>query len=311
MPAEDFLRVLDSVRGKLDPRRITVALTGGEPLLRNDLEQTGAEIARRGFPWGMVSNGYDLTARRIDSLVRSGLSALTISLDGLAGSHDWLRSRKGSFDRACRAISEAAGKPLAAFDVVTCLNRRNVDELDQIRALLVGMGVRAWRIISVFPRGRAEGNPDLHLDAAGLRRALDFIVETRRAGAIRASYGCDGFLGGYEKEVRDDFMFCQAGIGIASVLCDGSISACPGLRNEFVQGSIYRDDFLDCWENRFQVMRDRRWARTGRCSGCSHWRWCGGNGLHLRHEKTRELMMCQLAELEEGDRGVDHRPCLA
>ena len=62
---------------------------------------------------------------------------------------------------------------------------------------------------------------------------------------------------------------------------------------------IYEDDFLECWENCFQVMRDRRWAKTGACKECSSWRWCGGNGLHLRHETSSELMMCQLASLED------------
>ncbi len=298
MPAEDFLGVLDMVRKKLDPGKITIALTGGEPILRKDLELVGSRIANWGFPWGIVSNGWALSGSRLNSLLDAGMVTMTVSLDGMASSHDWLRTKKGSFKRAENAISNLAGSSIPIFDVVTCLTQRNLGELDQMKDLLVKIGVKNWRIISIFPRGRAAKNPELSLDGAQLRQALEFIRSVRKSGEISVNYGCDGFLGGYEKEVRDNFMFCRAGISIGSVLIDGSISACPSLREDFIQGNIYKDDFLECWENRFQVMRDRKWARTGACKDCTSWRWCGGNGLHLRHEKSGELMMCQLASLE-------------
>ncbi|MCD4701244.1 MAG: TIGR04133 family radical SAM/SPASM protein [Candidatus Aegiribacteria sp.] len=301
MPAEDFLHVLDEVRRKLDPGKITVALTGGEPILRKDLEPVGSRIAGWGFPWGIVSNGWELSGNRLNSLLNSGMVTATVSLDGMAGSHDWLRRRKGSFKRAVKAISNLAASSIPVFDVVTCLTQRNLDELDQMKNQLIKIGVKNWRLISIFPRGRAAFNPELSLDGAQLRQVLEFIRSVRTSGEIRVNYGCDGFLGAYEKEVRDDFMFCHAGISIGSVLIDGSISACPSLREDFIQGNIYKDDFLECWEKRFQVMRDRRWAKTGICAECSSWRWCSGNGLHLRHEKSGELMMCQLASLQDAE----------
>lgn len=83
------------------------------------------------------------------------------------------------------------------------------------------------------------------------------------------SYGCEGFLGKYESEVRDHFYSCNAGISVASVLADGSISSCPSIRSNFHQGNIYEDDFMEVWEKRFQVFRNREWARKGECADCS------------------------------------------
>jgi radical SAM protein with 4Fe4S-binding SPASM domain len=80
---------------------------------------------------------------------------------------------------------------------------------------------------------------------------------------------------------------------------DGSISACPSLRGDYIQGNIYRGSFMDCWENRFQVMRDRTWARTGPCVECPVYRWCEGNGLHLRNEKSGDLLRCHYGMLEK------------
>ena len=56
MPLTDFLSALDTIELRSD--NFTVVLTGGEPLLRNDIELCGREIRKRGMRWGMVSNGY-------------------------------------------------------------------------------------------------------------------------------------------------------------------------------------------------------------------------------------------------------------
>ncbi len=92
--------------------------------------------------------------------------------------------------------------------------------------------------------------------------------------------------------VRDTPFFCRAGVNIGSVLVDGSISACPSLRSDYIQGNIYSDDFFSVWDDRFTVMRDRSWARTDDCKDCRWWRYCRGNGLHLRDEKSGKLLFC-------------------
>ena len=61
MPREDFFRVLDDVNAHCPPHSVFVIVTGGEPLMRPDLEECGRGIYERGFAWGMVSNGFALT----------------------------------------------------------------------------------------------------------------------------------------------------------------------------------------------------------------------------------------------------------
>jgi radical SAM enzyme (rSAM/lipoprotein system) len=247
-----------------------------------------------GFTWGMVTNGYLLTREKMNELIDSGIRSLAISLDGLEADHNWFRGKNESFKRAIAAIEYAVDsvKKGVIFDVVTCVNKRNFGSLEKIKNILIDIGVEKWRLVSIFPKGRAQDNPELKLNGEELRNTLDFIKTTRDEGKIIASYGCEGFLGGYEMETRDFPFYCRAGIGIGSVLVDGSISACPSLRADYIQGNIYKDDFMDVWNNRFQVMRNRKWLRTGECASCKVWKYCNGNGLHLRKEKTGELLYC-------------------
>jgi radical SAM protein with 4Fe4S-binding SPASM domain len=169
---------------------------------------------------------------------------------------------------------------------------------DTVLTVYMRKGVKRWRLVSIFPKGRAAAAADLALSSDQYRYLMDYIKTVRTEGSIGASFGCEGFLGGYEFESRDRPFFCTAGVRIGSVLVDGSISACPSLRDDYVQGNIYKDDFLDVWENRFYVMRNRQWAHTGECAKCKVWCYCRGNGLHLRDQKSGKLLFCNWKALQ-------------
>jgi radical SAM enzyme (rSAM/lipoprotein system) len=301
MPASDFYKAIDQIIPLVNPNKTMIVFTGGEALLRKDLEEIGQHLYDRGFPWGIVTNGYALNKNRLLSLSDSGLRSMTVSLDGLEESHNWLRNNKNSFKNALSAIQLLKGVKDLKYDVVTCVNRRNFNELNSIKELLIKSGVNRWRVFTVFPIGRAKDVEELQLEPKEFKELFDFIIHTRQENRISMSYGCEGFLGSYEGEVRDNFFFCRAGINIASILADGSISACPNLRDNFIQGNIYTDNFADVWQNRYEKFRDRSWTKTGLCSDCGFYKFCEGNGLHLRNEKTGELLFCHLKRIEEGE----------
>jgi len=297
MPLEDFIRVIDSIKPHVNPNKVMIAITGGEALMRKDLEECGKELFERGFPWGIVTNGYLLTKDRLISLIKGGLRSVTISLDGLKESHNWLRGKKDSYIKALNAISLVASVNDLAFDVVTCVNQKNIDELPKIKKTLIEMGVQEWRLFTIFPIGRAKNNDILKLNPDQFKSLFEFIKTERKIGDLKVSYGCEGFLGNYEGEVRDNFFFCRAGINVGSILVDGSISACPNLRDNFIQGNIYKEDFMDVWNKKFQDMRIRNWTKKGICKDCKSYKYCQGNGLHL-YGSNKELMFCHLETLK-------------
>lgn len=291
MPAEDFIKVVDSILPHVDPHKLNIVITGGEPLVRNDLEKVGRMLYDRELPWGIVTNGLLLTPERFHRLRAAGIHNLTISLDGLRDTHNWMRHHPHSFDKALAAIRIAANTSDLNFDVVTCVNRRSLPELPELKALLIEAGVKQWRLFTIFPSGRAANYPEFDLTKGEVKQLMDFIVATREEGRIKASFCCEGFMAGYEGKIRDNFYECRAGVTVASVLLDGGIGACPSIRADYRQGNIYTDDFWDVWQNRFEKYRDRSWMRTGKCADCSFWRHCEGNGMHLR-DSDGQLMHC-------------------
>jgi radical SAM enzyme (rSAM/lipoprotein system) len=299
MPVSDFLRAVDQIIPIVNPNKTTVVFTGGEPLLRKDLEFAGKELYNRGFPWGLVTNGVLLFQTRLKSLLSAGLRTITISLDGLEDSHLWLRGANASFGQTLKTIKMVAENKEVVYDVATCVNQKNIGELQNIYELLSGLNVKAWRLFTIFPVGRAKENELLRLTPPQFRELFDFISLKRKSGLMSVSYGCEGFLGRYETEVRNDFFFCRAGINVVSILADGSISSCPSIRSDFVQGNIYTDRFDEVWEKRFALYRDRSWAKSGICAECSYFWFCQGNGMHLRDKNLNGPFFCHFKMVEE------------
>ena len=334
MPAEDFLRVIDkSVTPHADPHKVLIIISGGEPLMRKDLAQVGAALKQRGYPWGMVTNGLALTEKRFKELMAAGLRSIAISFDGLELDHNWLRQHPLAFEGATRAIKLAAqygvqrgstvvqhGSKLSKterealnnmeqalapaeqpngliWDVVTCVNQRTINQLDEMQQHLWSIGVRNWRLITIDPMGRAAENPELILTPEQHRHVLDYIREKRKQG-LHISYSCEGFMPDYEMEVRDHLFHCAAGISIASILIDGSISACTSVRGKYYQGNIYKDDFWEVWENGFEPYRNRKWMKKLEpCNNCKLFRYCEGGGMHLRREDGA-LMLCHQNKIQ-------------
>lgn len=298
MPKEDFLRVIDEeVTPHVDTHKVMIIISGGEPTMRKDLAEIGRELNKREYPWGMVTNGLALTAERFHELRKAGLRSITVSLDGLEEDHVWLRQHPLAFEGACRAIRLCAAEKGLTWDVVTCVNQRTVDKLPRIRDLLWSLGVRNWRLFGIDPMGRAAENPELILTDEQFRKMLDFIVAEREAGR-HVSYSCEGFLGDYEGKVRDYLYQCAAGVSVASILIDGSISACTSIRGRYYQGNIYRNSFWRVWEEEFKPYRDRSWMRKMEpCKDCKVFDYCEGNGMHLRREDG-SLMLCHLSKVK-------------
>ena len=293
---DEWLTVCDQLARDFEPKKLVVVLTGGEPLCCPDLDRLLQRLHVNGLEWGIVTNGWLLTERNVERLLKWGIASVTVSLDGLRDDHDWLRGRDGSFERAVAGIERLARGRLSFFDVVTCVHPRNLASLPKIEQLLRSLGVPAWRLFPIFAKGRARGNRELLLSAVEFQQLLGFLRDVRasRCG-MQIDLSCEGYLPrAWDSAVRSEPYFCRAGIAVASVLCDGSISACPSISRALVQGNIRDTALRRVWDERFERFRDRSWLRTGRCETCRDFGRCQGNSLHLWDETDGEDRHCTL-----------------
>ena len=89
-----------------------------------------------------------------------------------------MRGSGVSFANAEKAVRNLVGKKIV-WDVITCVNQRNINYLEEFKRYLLSIGVSCWRLFSIVPMGRAANYPDLQLDDQQFRQMMDFVVKTR------------------------------------------------------------------------------------------------------------------------------------
>ncbi len=283
MPAEKYKEILDEVKENFDISRLQLCITGGEPLLYPGFFEVLEYAHSLGYRWGMTSNGTLITKEIASKLHECGMGTISVSIDGLPETHDRQRGLKGGYEKAMRGIDNLIEE--GGFDhiqVTTVINHKNIDELDALYEIMLGLDIESWRVIGIEPIGRALRYPEYLLTADDQRRIFDFIKK-KREDQMPVTYGCSHFLGlEYEREVRKWYFLCNAGVYVASIMANGDVGACLDIerRPEVIQGNVYKERFTDIWRNRFEVFRRPLSLGSEKCSECEYEKWCAGGAAH-------------------------------
>ena len=268
-------------------------------MMHPDFFEIAGLVKEMGFNWGMTTNATLIDDASAQKLKEAGMSTVSVSLDGMERSHDFLRQKDGAWRLALRGL-EALQKASFRPQVTTVLHQGNFDELEPLYDLLRGMGITSWRPINVEPIGRACESADLLLTPEQFRRLLSYIREKRfdPDNPMEVTFGCSHYLGTeYERMVRDHYFLCGAGILTASVRSNGDICACLDIENrpELVQGNIHKDNFKDVWLDRFEAFRRDRTADCEKCASCPERFICGGDSTHTWDFSKNEPLLCYRA----------------
>lgn len=300
LPLDKIIEVLKDIKEKYDSHKILIILSGGEPLLYSKLFELSAEITKLEFPWGMVSNGFAWTDEHFKKAKQTKLGSITISLDGLEPEHNWLRGHNDSFRKATKTIKKLVEDPFyQAMDVITCVNKKTVYKLDEIRNLLISLGVKDWRLFTISPIGRASSISELFLDSTEYKFMLDKVLAYKNKPEIKVDLSGCSYLGqNYELKIKKSRFFCQAGNNVAGIMVNGDILACPNIDRAFKQGNVFKDKFTNIWETKYKEYRNRNWMKVGICKDCSDWNFCFGGPLHLRDAETKKTKLCHIKEFK-------------
>jgi radical SAM protein len=299
--AEGFA-LIDQVAGFGRPYPIMV-LTGGDCLLRADLFDLVDYAVSLGIPVCLSPSVTPLLGpAKIDRIARSGIRAVSVSLDGCRGqTHDGVRGIAGHFGTTITAIAQLAAAGITV-QVNTTVMGHNVDDLPGIAALLSRLGAHIWEVFFLVQVGRGTGAPTLsaagHEDVCHFlydASAYGFIVRTveapffrrvvmaRRAGVPapssplyrRLTTHLTSLLGEPASRPSAHTAPTRDGKGIVFVAHDGQVYPAGflplGLGSIRTRPlpDIYRDDPL---------LKSIRAARfTGRCGPCEYADLCGGS----------------------------------
>ena len=287
LSTEEALAVIDEIVAFSRP---VVILTGGEPLLREDIYDLAAYGTRQGLRMVMAPNGTLLDGEKAARLKSSGIQRVSISLDGAtAETHDRFRQVEGAFSGALRGIEFLKGAGLE-FQVNTTVTLKNFQELPHLLDLAVKLGAVAHHIFLLVPTGRAKEMKGEAIEGEQYERILHWFYEQREKVPLQLKATCAPHYyrilrqraRGEGKKVAPqthglDAMTrgCLGGIGFLFISHRGDVQPCGYL--EAFSGSVKQQRLRDIWESSpvFRRLRDFS-AYRGRCGRCEYTKVCGG-----------------------------------
>ncbi len=301
LSTEQIKNTFLDISKNFDAKKITIAITGWEPLMRKDLFEVMEYTSSLGFYWWMVTNGFLITPKAIEKMKQSGMKTIDISIDWLEWIHDKFRNMKGSYSRninALKLLQEA--NFLDPLRVTTTVHQKNIDILEEMYEAFSEIWLKNWRLLNMDPIGRWEvENKDLLLTKEQQLKFYNFLKDKRKTSKMKIETSCAHFLWEeFEDEVRDHFFFCNTGINIWTILHNWDIFVCPNVPREeyLIQGNVKKDSFSEVWNNKFEFFRKKDKLKNEKCDGCEYWEECLWGSVHTFDFKTKKPKMCFLDE---------------
>lgn len=252
-------------------------LSGGEPLLRDDLFEIAEYGTAQGLRMAIGTNGTLIDDRTAVRLAGAGVRKAAISLDSAdPGVHDRFRGVTGAWERAVAGIEACrdAGIPVQVHTTVTPQNHR---DLERIAEFGESLGVHDFQFFFLVPTGRGKEVVDIspEMYESLIRRILRLRAD--RGLSIRPTCAPQyvRIAAGMGLPVAEGERGCIAGIRYCRIDPTGEVTPCPYL--PLGLGNIRRTPFAEIWNGSevFAALRSGEGLR-GKCGACEYRSACGG-----------------------------------
>ena len=136
LSTEQWIQVLRDAR-KLGA--VQLGISGGEPLLRDDIEEIVVEAKKLGYYSNLITSGVGLTEKRIQALKEGGLDHIQLSMhDVTADINNFITSTKTfELKKKVAAMIKNHGYPMVLNVVI---HRYNIDHIKEILEMAEGLG---------------------------------------------------------------------------------------------------------------------------------------------------------------------------
>lgn len=285
-------------------------LTGGEPLMREDIYEIASYADGKGFMVVMGTNGLLLNDETVPKMLDAGIKGIGVSLDSVRPEvHDKLRGLPGSLEKSIIGI-ETAKKYKLDFQIQTTVTKENFDEIPAMIDFAHKSGATGFYLFFLVCTGRGEEMTDITPEQYEEILTYVYNVHGKYDGMMvrakcaphfkRIAYQIDqdspllkGYVGG-----------CRAGTNYCRISPEGDITPCPYMPNSV--GNIKNNSFKDIWKNADLFKKLRTPQYEGKCDYCEFKLLCGGcraRALAANNDTFGEDPWCTY-EPEKGNKHV-------
>ncbi len=278
LSTDECRRITDEILS-LNPKPMFI-LSGGEPLLREDLTDIASYAATRGATVVVGTNGTLLTSEKIQELMDAGVTGVAVSVESLdAKYHDRFRRGHGSLASTLSAI-DRLGEQGLDFVVQTAITKGNRREVPQLVAWAAAKGAVSFNAYFLVATGRGATMADLSPQEyeESLCELVDLHVTYMGRTMVRAKCAPQ-FIRLVHERAPDSPVLnyatrCPCGVHYSRVTPDGKLTACPYM--PVPAGDLRETNFADIWNSSDLFQELRRGSLGGKCGRCEYRAICGG-----------------------------------
>lgn len=256
---DEILRILRKLR---DSKVLELLISGGEPLMREDLPKIVSTSVEYGLYPSVVTNGLFATKGMSRALREAGLKSIQVSMEGPEKIHDEITSVLGSYRSSLQGIRNLSEElDVVVSSVVTKMNYRYLPEmLEEIGREGIVKGYRTLKLMPLNRESLSQIVPPSELEV--INKEIVNVAEKYGIEIIDLSSG----LKKGEKQAEYSQAICSAGKTKFDILYDGSVVPCKSLKGfDFVVGNILEDEIEDMWNH--PIMKEFRDLTTEKYSG--------------------------------------------
>jgi len=273
MSTDEIIRILKIIR---DEAKVpSVSFTGGEPLVRTDLEELVSSAREIGLRVNLISNGTLLAGSdRAERLRASGLNSAQISLEGpTAAVHDQLTAVAGSYEKTLEGV-KALIKAGIHVHTNTTVNSVNAAHLVELVKLVARLGLKRMSMNMVIPAGSAA-DTGLQVSYSEVWSIIEPVrAEARRLGVEFMWYSPTPMciLNPLAEGLGNKS--CAACDGLLSVAPNGDVLPCSSYPESV--GNLLEKPFSEIWNSATALFFRRKKFTPDECAGCGDFAACTG-----------------------------------
>ncbi|MFX0095183.1 MAG: radical SAM protein [Candidatus Hodarchaeota archaeon] len=255
-----------------------LGLTGGEPLLRDDLFEIVDQAIEHGLSPCLTTNGLLITDDIACELGKRKFAWLNVSLEGACPqTHDYIRGR-GTFSKVLDKLVILSKH--TRFSLAFTVIRSNLHELKACVELAYRVGAEAAVFRPLYPVGTAQQHPELMPTFSEYMRALNELSNLKDINNGSFQF-CNIHPWGPQTRLESQSLVyenfgCGAGNTVCSVSVSGDVSPCSFLSPKYIAGNIRKNSLEDIWHNSSVFKNIRSLIGNQICLNCRNYESCGG-----------------------------------
>lgn len=278
LTTEEGFRLIDEI-ASLNPNAVLI-LTGGEPLMREDLYELSEYSAKKGLMPVLGTNGTLLTDEIMKKLKAHGMQGIGLSIDSLDHKlHDEFRGVTGSLKKTLNAIDIIRDNGME-FQVQTTVTEKNYHEALDIIDFADKVGCKVFNLFFLVCTGRGQKMTDITPQQYEDLLAEVVNIQDKYTGRMIIKPKCAPHFKRLAHKLNKESILlrgyksdCLAGVNYCRVTPEGDMTACPYM--PLSVGNV-KGSFVTNWNESelFKELRKREYKN--KCGICEYRVICGG-----------------------------------